>query len=149
MDRRADCLGEKGFVIAYAPASERIRASRGSPDGAESSRLMPAGGLGLFVLHSRPHLAAENLFLRKQLALYLEGQVKRLGRSHSKWPVLKCRQWRVLTCRPRQYRAQPIEMTCPCAERSSIVSLEFQLDAGFGNALAAADQTFGRHGVIV
>jgi hypothetical protein len=32
--------------------------------------------LGVLTLHSRTHLAAENLFLRKQLALYLERQVK-------------------------------------------------------------------------
>src|SRR5262249_12170997 len=33
--------------------------------------------LGCLTLHSRAQLAAENLFLRKQLALYLERQVKR------------------------------------------------------------------------
>jgi hypothetical protein len=32
--------------------------------------------LGLLTLHSRTRLAAENLFLGKQLALYLERQVK-------------------------------------------------------------------------
>jgi len=32
--------------------------------------------LGLLTLHSRAQLAAENLFLRKQLVLYLERQVK-------------------------------------------------------------------------
>jgi len=37
--------------------------------------LADVGHLGLLALHSRVHLAAENLFLRKQLALYLERQV--------------------------------------------------------------------------
>jgi len=38
--------------------------------------LVDVGRLGLLALHSRAHLAAENVFLRKQLALYLERQVK-------------------------------------------------------------------------
>jgi putative transposase len=38
--------------------------------------LVDVGRLGLLALRSRAHLAAENLFLRKQLALYLERQVK-------------------------------------------------------------------------
>ncbi len=38
--------------------------------------LIDVGRLGLLALRSRAHLAAENLFLRKQLALYLERQVK-------------------------------------------------------------------------
>src|SRR5215471_17283260 len=38
--------------------------------------LADVGHLGSLALHSRTQLAAENLFLRKQLALYLERQVK-------------------------------------------------------------------------
>ncbi len=38
--------------------------------------LVAVGRLGLLALRSRAHLAAENLLLRKQLALYLERQVK-------------------------------------------------------------------------
>jgi transposase InsO family protein len=38
--------------------------------------LVDVGRLGLLALHSRAHLAAENLFLRKQLALYLARQAK-------------------------------------------------------------------------
>jgi putative transposase len=38
--------------------------------------LADVGRLGLLTLHSRTHLAAENLFLRKHLALCLERQVK-------------------------------------------------------------------------
>lgn len=38
--------------------------------------LVEVGRFGFLALRSRAHLAAENLFLRKQLALYLERQVK-------------------------------------------------------------------------
>lgn len=38
--------------------------------------LADVGRLGFLTLHSRAHLAAENLFLRKQLALYMERRVK-------------------------------------------------------------------------
>jgi len=38
--------------------------------------LVDVGRLGSLALRSRAHMAAENLFLRKQLALYLERQVK-------------------------------------------------------------------------
>jgi hypothetical protein len=38
--------------------------------------LADVGRCGLLVLRSRANLAAENLFLRKQLALYIERQVK-------------------------------------------------------------------------
>jgi hypothetical protein len=38
--------------------------------------LADAGRFGSLILRSRANLAAENLFLRKQLALYLERQVK-------------------------------------------------------------------------
>src|SRR5262252_960915 len=40
------------------------------------SVLIDVGSFGLSALQSRAHLAAENLFLRKQLALYLARQVK-------------------------------------------------------------------------
>jgi hypothetical protein len=48
--------------------------------------------LGLLTLHSRTQLAAENMFLRKQLALYLERPSSRAGpttRPASHW--LRCR----------------------------------------------------------
>ena len=38
--------------------------------------LVDVGRLGLLAMHSRAHLAAKNLFLRKQLTLYLERKVK-------------------------------------------------------------------------
>src|SRR5262245_49305815 len=43
--------------------------------------LVDGARLGCLTLHSRTHLAAENLFLRKQLGLYLERQVKPTPRN--------------------------------------------------------------------